>query len=547
MALAGEGVQVPSGAGQAGPAPETAPHVTSKSFDFPGPVPLRRSYIVASTPRSGSTFLCSALWQTGVLGAPSEYWNCRKRASPKTIGTRMMERLEASSGADYLTKLLACRTSRNGVFGLKVHFSHFEEVFNGFPQVLDLLAPVNFIYIERQDKLAQAVSMARSLQTGVWAFGKNRQRPAISYDRDLISRCLESLETQRRGWLQWFETNRIEPHVVTYEKLVADSSGVVSGIVNLLDVGNDAPHEVQQRKLARQSDGTNKEWADRYRSEMGADLERSEVDRAIGNGSAVAASAAPQAPADQDSAAERPAASSFFDRYERIKNAEANANRSRLGVFAMKRRRERYEAIIARNRELFHDAHVLDIQCGGGYFSLAALDAGARFVVGLESRRKPLESAQENFEKFGIDPESYRLVRGKVQARLGAFAPGEFDLIMCQDWLSDLHFFFQQLHRLKPKHVIFDMAITARKRPVVMFKTTTFKIKGQDTPSPDAKRRRSAFIAAVPNHPIIKMMCEHFGFRCRYIDWRALGITNWVGIGDYEHDRRRTYVLDRIR
>ena len=53
--------------------------LTDPRLDFPGPVQLRRSYIVASTDRSGSTFLCSLLWQTGVLGAPAEYWNFRSR------------------------------------------------------------------------------------------------------------------------------------------------------------------------------------------------------------------------------------------------------------------------------------------------------------------------------------------------------------------------------------------------------------------------------------------------------------------------------------
>jgi trehalose 2-sulfotransferase len=530
-----EGVKVPLGAGQADTA--NTPHVTSKAFDFPGPVPLRKSYIVASTPRSGSTFLCSLLWQTGVLGAPSEYWNCRKRASPKTIGTRMMERLEASSGVDYLTKLLACRTSKNGIFGLKVHFAHFEEVFNGFPQVLELLAPIKFIYIERQDKLAQAVSMARSLQTGIWAFGRNRERPTISYDRDLISRCLRSLEVQRRGWLQWFATNRVEPHVVSYENLVADTAGVVSSIIDLLDVRGDEPHEVQQRKLARQGDGTNKEWAARYQHELAAERERGAADTAMTAGTASA---------NVVSAMDRPAVASFVERYERIRNSGPDANPGRLGVFATKRRRDRYEAIIARNRELLRGANVLDIQCGNGYFSLAALDAGARRVVGLESRKKPIESAQENFEKFEIDPDSYRLEWGKIHAKLPDFYPGEFDVVMCQESLSDPHFFFQQLHRLKPKHVIIDIAISARKRPVIMFKTTTFKIRGNATSSTDLKRKRSAFIAAVPNHALIKMLCDHFGFRCRFINWRTLNLANWLGIGDYEHDRRRTYVLDRI-
>ena len=525
------GAQVQPVAGET--RPEEHPQaVTAKSLDFPGPVQLRKCYIVASTPRCGSTFLSSLLWQTGVLGAPSEYWNCRKSGARKTIGIRMMERLEATSGADYLTKLLACRTSKNGIFGVKVHFFDFQEVLRGFPGVLGLLAPVTFISIERQDRLAQAVSLARSLQTGAWTAGRNQKRPAIVYDRELISRCLSSLETQRAGWLQWFEANRIDPHAVTYEELAADPAGVVSGIVGLLGVQNDEPHEVQVRTVHRQSDGTNTEWAARFRSEAAA--ERPRADAASGEEAPWSVAADGQSPG-----------SHFFNRYDRIRITEEEKQGS-LGVFAKKRRRDRYKAIIAANREFFQNARVLDIQCGGGVWSLAALDAGAAHVVALESRRKPIESAMETFAKYGVKSKSYQFVRAKMFAGLRTFSPGEFDLILCLNSVSDLYSFFREMQRLRPKHVIVDGAITHRKRPVVIFKTTTFKLRAQDMTAPGPKRRRIASIVAVPTHAVISMLCEQFGFRCRSIDWRTLGISNWVGINDYENDRRRTYVLARI-
>ncbi len=41
-------------------------------LDFPRSVPLRRSYVVASSYRCGSTLFCSELWRTGLLGAPAE-------------------------------------------------------------------------------------------------------------------------------------------------------------------------------------------------------------------------------------------------------------------------------------------------------------------------------------------------------------------------------------------------------------------------------------------------------------------------------------------
>jgi trehalose 2-sulfotransferase len=513
--------------------------VTAKSFDLPGPVRLSKSYIVASTPRCGSTFLCSLLWQTGVLGAPSEYWNCHKSGARKTIGIRMMERLEATSGQDYLTKLLARRTSKNGVFGVKVHFFDFQEVLRGFPQVLELLAPVTFINIEREDKIAQAISLARSLQTGTWIAGSNKPRPTVTYDRELISRCLGSLETQKLGWTRWFDANRIDPHVVTYEKLAADTAGVVFGIVKLLGAQDDEPHEIQVRTVERQSDGTNKEWAVRFRSDVEAGPESRRDADVIEQGQERGR------PARHSSAPEP--ALHFFERYDRIKFTEAGDRQGGLGVFAKKRRRDRYEAIIGRNRALFQDARVLDLQCGGGIWSLAALDAGAAHVVGLDSRKKPIETATETFTKYGVETASYQLVKAQVLAELRNYSPGTFDLILCQDSSADLHFLFDQLQRLKPKHVILDTAITKRKPPVVVFKTTTFKLRDQRVTAPAKKaRRRIASIVAIPNDAAINMLCEQFGFSCNVVDWHGLGITNWVGVTDYENDRRRTYVLELL-
>ena len=251
-------------------APARIPSVADRHFDYPGPYPLRQSYIIASTPRSGSTFLSSVLWQTGVLGAPTEYWNCHKRESPKPIGSRMMQRLEAASRSDYLKKLLACRTTKNGMFGVKVQFDDFEEMLRQFPEVLDRLSPVNYIYIERADKVAQAVSMAKAMQTGVWASTGGRQRsvsPAV-YNKEMIARCLKKLEEQRFGWLRWFEANKIDPLTVSYEMLAMHPAATVRKIVRFLGAEKDRPQKVPIRMTEPQSDGTNKEWVTRFSRDM---------------------------------------------------------------------------------------------------------------------------------------------------------------------------------------------------------------------------------------------------------------------------------------
>ena len=55
-----------------------------------------------------------------------------------------------------------------------------------------------------------------------------------------------------------------------------------------------------------------------------------------------------------------------------------------------------------------------------------------------------------------------------------------------------------------------------------------------------------AEVLAVPNHEMIELLCDYFKFRWRQVDWTAMGIDDWTGIHDYERDRRRTYVLERL-
>jgi trehalose 2-sulfotransferase len=236
--------------------------LTDRRLDFSRCVPLKRSYVVASSFRSGSTLLCSKLWQTGVLGAPWEYLNDNFELGD------LMRRFKATTPAEYLERLLACRTSSNGVFGLKAHFQHFEAGLARFPTLLERLRKPTFIYINRRDKLAQAVSMAKAFQTKAWTSLVNADRGALRYDKDHIARCLEEIETQRRDWLRWFETNNVTPFVVNYEELIEDCEDIVSDIVELLGVERDPPDEVRLPCIEKQGDAVNEEWASQFRNEQ---------------------------------------------------------------------------------------------------------------------------------------------------------------------------------------------------------------------------------------------------------------------------------------
>ena len=114
-----------------------------------------------------------------------------------------MERFEASSPAGYLDKLLACRTSNNGIFGINAEFGDFEEALRRFPEMLSVLSPVTYIFVDRADQLVQAAFMAKSVQIDAQLAGPRKQPAAVMYDRDLISKWLGRIERQRLGWTRW--------------------------------------------------------------------------------------------------------------------------------------------------------------------------------------------------------------------------------------------------------------------------------------------------------------------------------------------------------
>jgi trehalose 2-sulfotransferase len=231
-------------------------------LDFRQSVPPRQSYIVASSYRSGSTFFCAELMKTGVLGAPGEYLNV---GDGRRLRDVMMRRLGATAPEVYFAKLLGVRTSRNGVFGMKAHFPHFEAALTWYPEMLQTLAPVTFIYLFRNDTLAQAVSLARAVKTDAWSTMDGDGPANLVYDGPLIAQCLKEVAQQKIGWSQWFERNHIRPFVVHYEDLIADTAGVVRSVVELLGVGNDEPEEVCIPTITRQADNVNLDWHAHFR------------------------------------------------------------------------------------------------------------------------------------------------------------------------------------------------------------------------------------------------------------------------------------------
>ncbi len=490
---------------------------TDERLDFPAATGLRKSYFVASSYRCGSSYLCWLLWNTGLLGAPSEVFN------PTSELPLLINRFKTSSPEDYVTKLLGRRVSRNGVFGVKAHFHHFQAYLGQYPALLARLAPVTYIHINRSDKVAQAVSMAKALQSNRWhSRMEGGPKPTLHYNSEMISKCLADIEQQDLDWKRWFKAHRVSPFHVTYNDLTTDATGVVRNVVELLGVANDEPDHIHVPSVAKQGDETNDEWIERFKRE------RRPRRAAAGKTKARGLSKPKESSSTSRPLTGFPSSGHFFDRYNELAGSLPSGAASATGFFDLIRLRRRYDVIVGGNRDLFQNSKVLDIMSGHGFWSLAALDAGAAHVVGVEAGAGLVESANKYFAKYKIDPGSYRFVNSELFDELEAADPETFDLVICQGFLEhcDINRFFFQMKRLRPKRVILDTGMVSGEGPIFRFSLGLDGILG------------------LPSHQAIMFLSDAAGFRWRLIDWRAQGLSDWTGIHEYERDYRRTYILD---
>src|SRR4051812_2522444 len=153
-------------------------------------------YFVCATPRSGSTLLCKSLAATGVAGRPEEYF---ERLRHSGLPREPREYFDADADPDVLALLPPTRsgdpsraelpaelprylregTTPNGVFGAKMMWGYLDDLLGRLgttsaapdaPAALEgILGPLRYVHVTRRDKVAQAVSLWRAVQTRAWS------------------------------------------------------------------------------------------------------------------------------------------------------------------------------------------------------------------------------------------------------------------------------------------------------------------------------------------------------------------------------------------
>jgi LPS sulfotransferase NodH len=279
-----------------------------------------RSYLVCATPRSGSTLVCHALEETGIAGRPEEYFEAlRHSGRPRRpeeyfLGVEdpsIRDHLgERAAGVDspprsplwsraaydrYLQWVFEAGTTENGVFGAKMmwgYFGDFISLLRNIPDYRDLalaeLLPavfpnLSFVRVVRANKVRQAVSLWKAVQTATWreeeANAKavsidddeggpyrdfaEEHRPQLRFHFRAINHLLERLLVEEASWDAFFEHTQIEPILVLYENFAGDYETSTLRLLERLSLAPPQGFQFEPR-MKRQSDRVNDDWTRRY-------------------------------------------------------------------------------------------------------------------------------------------------------------------------------------------------------------------------------------------------------------------------------------------
>lgn len=215
-------------------------------------------YVIASSPRTGSTLLADGLRASGGLGVALEYLDLAH------LAPRLTARWGVVTGdvGHYLLGLHQHRTTPEGWLGVKTHWyqlRRFLNAVNGRPDdervdpgtgraALELLlGTVHWIRLRRQDTVAQAVSWYRSGRTGSTVrMAGNAPVPAPDPVEEVdvaeLERYHRRVVHQDRTWDEaLYDAERVTD--VTYEELDRDLGGTVAHVRERLGLGSGATPE----------------------------------------------------------------------------------------------------------------------------------------------------------------------------------------------------------------------------------------------------------------------------------------------------------------
>lgn len=240
------------------------------------------AYVICATPRSGSTLLCDLLATSGVAGRPQSFFRTEDidewAASWGVGGSSTADNPEFNRA--YLSAMARAGRAGAGLFGLRLMHRSRDEATRRLRAAFALddtlpnlfaeaFGPTLYVHLSRTDKAAQAASLVRAQQTGLWHLaqdGSERERTAPArlavFDAGMLKATRDELVADDQAWNDFFKEHAIAPVCLTYERLSAEPLTVLARVFTALglDPAHAATASVMTRKMA---DSTSADWARR--------------------------------------------------------------------------------------------------------------------------------------------------------------------------------------------------------------------------------------------------------------------------------------------
>lgn len=248
------------------------------------------SYIICTSPRSGSTLLCGLLEATGKAGLPDSHFHVP--SIDRWLKTYGLNKGDYASERDAVQAVFdAARqagTGDTGLFGLRLQQHSFDYFMRQagvlFPEcrsdrerIEAAFGRTLYIHLTRPNKLDQAISRVKAGQSGLWhraADGSELERLSPHrdpfYDAEEIERHLNDLTEMDAAWARWFKKQTLNPLRITYESLSANPAGVLAKVLGALGLDPKRAEGIEP-PVAKLADSTSRKWADRYIVEKAKD------------------------------------------------------------------------------------------------------------------------------------------------------------------------------------------------------------------------------------------------------------------------------------
>ena len=228
-----------------------------------------KSYLICTTPRTGSWLLCSMLESTGVAGRPEEIFHA------DTLGGKPRKTIR-----QHLQAAVRRGTRSQRVFGGKVHWSQYRLAAQrlavetktsdeGLPMLLaEQLPDLTYVWLSRRDKVRQAISYYRATESGQWwrtAHDPISPCDETKFDFDTIERLHTYLVNHDANWRAYFDRLNLDPIIIHYEDLAEDPWQSTLDVLQA--AGIRAPRiSPQVPHLVRQADVLSESWLLKYRA-----------------------------------------------------------------------------------------------------------------------------------------------------------------------------------------------------------------------------------------------------------------------------------------